>query len=95
MVREPEKSSISFRGLADNLYALKANNAKNQYSDLLKIAKYEQNDAFVKFDYKNDRLESFLSNFLTINDFKNIRHICKIIFVLLHGQSDVERIFCE
>ena len=66
-------------------------NAKNQYSNLLKIAKYEQNEAFVKFDYKNDRLDSFLSNFLTTNDFKDIWHICKIIFVLLHEQSCVER----
>ena len=39
------------------------------------IAKYEQNDAFVKFDYKNDRLDSFLSNFLTTNDLKDIWHI--------------------
>ena len=55
------------------------------------IAKYEQNDAFVKFDYKNDRLDSFLSNFLTTNDFKDIWHIWQIIFVLSHGQSQVER----
>ena len=59
----------------------------------MKIAKYEQNDAFVKFDYKNDRLDSFLSNILTTNDFKDIWHICKIIFVLSHGQSQVERGF--
>ena len=69
MVKEPEKSSLRFRGLADKLYGLKvitsnvADSAKNQDSDLLKIAKYEQDDAFVKFDYKNDRLDSFLSNF--------------------------------
>ena len=55
------------------------------------IAKYEQNDAFVKFDYKNDRLDSFLSNFLTTNDFKDIWHIWQIIFVLSHGQSQVKR----
>ena len=78
MVREPQKSSIRFRGVADKLYTLKAitsnvaDNAKNQYSDLLKIVKYEQNDAFVKFGYKNDRLDSFLSNFLTTNNFKDI-----------------------
>ena len=59
-VREPEKSSIRFRGLTDKLYALKeitsnvADNAKNQDSDLLKIAKYKQNDTFVKFDCEND-----------------------------------------
>ena len=47
MVRDPEKSSSRFRGLADKLYALKAitsnvaDNAKNKYSDLFKIAKYE------------------------------------------------------
>ena len=99
MVIEPEKSSIRFRGLADKLYALKAvasnvaDNAKNQFDDLLKIAKYEKNDAFVKLDYKNDRLESFLSNFLTTNDFKDLWHVCKIIFVLSHGQSDIEREF--
>ena len=69
MVKEPEKSSLRFRGLAYKLYGLKAitsnvaDSAKNQDSDLLKIAKYEQDDAFVKFDYKNDRLDSFLSNF--------------------------------
>ena len=98
MVRDPEKSSIHFRGLADKLYALKAitsnvaDNTKNQYSDLLKIAKYEQNDAFLKFNY-NNQLDSFLSNILTINDFKDIWPICKIIFVLSHGQSQVERRF--
>ena len=54
---------------------------------------FEQNDAFVKFDYKNDWLGSFLSNFLTTNDFKDIWHFCKIIFVLSHGQSHVERGF--
>ena len=76
MVREPEKSSIPFRDLADKLYGLKAitsnvaDNAKNQYSDLLKIAKYEQNDAFVKFNFL-----IFKSNFLTTNDFKDIWHI--------------------
>ena len=75
MVREPEKSSIPFRDLADKLYGLKAitsnvaDNAKNQYSDLLKIAKYEQNDAFVKFNFL-----IFKSNFLTTNDFKDIWH---------------------
>ena len=46
MVREPEKSSIRFSGVADKLYTLKAitsnvaDNAKNQYSALLKIVKY-------------------------------------------------------
>ena len=56
-VREPEKSSIRFRGLTDKLYAFTSNvadNAKNQDSDLLKIAKYKQNDTFVKFDCEND-----------------------------------------
>ena len=88
-----------FQALADKLYTLKAipsyisDNGKNQYSDLLKIAKYERNDAFLKLDYKNDWLDSFLSNFLTTNDFKDIWHISKIMFVLSHGQGDLERGF--
>ena len=84
------------RGLADKLYALKAitsnvaNNAKVKCSYLLKIANYEQNDAFVKFNYKKDRLDNFISSISTTNDFKDIWHICKIIFVWLHGQSQVK-----
>ena len=34
-------------------------NAKNQSSNLLKIAKYEQNEAFVKSDYNNDHWSAF------------------------------------
>ena len=101
MVRDPEKSSICFRGLTVKLYAIKvitsnvADNAKNQYSDLLKIAKYEQNYAFVNLIYKNDRLDSYLSNFLTINDFKDIWHIYKIICLVTWTKRRRKRIFCE
>ena len=63
MIKESENSSIRFRSLADKLFFLKrisstvADNAKNQYDELLKIVKYEKSDLFRKFNFKVDRLD--------------------------------------
>ena len=84
MIRQPKQTSIRFRALAYKLFSLKkissdvADQAKNQYDELLNLLKYEKNNEFRNFDSKKDRLDAFL---------------CKLIFVMSHGQSNVERGF--
>ena len=41
-----------------------ADKAKNQYDKLLNLVKYEKNDQFHNFNFKKDRLDSFLANYL-------------------------------
>ena len=53
-------------------------------------AKYEQRE---KFNYKEDRIDTFFANFISNDDFKDLWQICKLIFVLSHGQSNIERGF--
>ena len=49
---------------------------------------------FIKFNYVEDRLDTFLGLYLANeNRFKDLWYICKLIFTLSHGQSNVERGF--
>ena len=60
----------------------------------MKIAKYEHGEAFLKFDYKKDCLDEFIWPFLIrLSDSKEPGTVCKVIFVLSHGQSFTERGF--
>ena len=66
MIRQPKQTSIRFRALAYKLFSLKkissdvADQAKNQYDELLNLVKYEKNNEFRNFDSKKDRLDAFL-----------------------------------
>ena len=99
MIRKPEQSSICFRALTDKLSSLKkissdvADQAKNQYDELLNLVKYEKNNEFCNFDSKKDRLDAFLAKYLTSYGYIDLWHICKLIFVMSHGQSNAERCF--
>ena len=99
MIRQPEQSSIRFRALTDNPFSLKkissdvANQAKNQYDKLLNFVKYEKNNEFHNFDFKKDRLDAFLAKYLTSDSYKDLWHICKLIFLMSRGQSNIERGF--
>ena len=99
MIRQSEQSSIRFRALADKLFSLNkissdvADQAKNQCGELLNLVKYEKNNEFRNFNSKKDRLDAFLAKYLTSNSYKDLWHICKLIFVMSHGQSNVERGF--
>ena len=100
MVHKSDNCSIRFRELADKLYGLNkitaetSDNSKTQFDDLLKIAKYEHREAFVKFDYKKHCLGDIIWPFLMrLSDNKELCTMCKVIFVLSHGQSFTERGF--
>ena len=100
VVHKIDNCSIRFGELADFLYTLNktttetSDNSKIQFDDLLEIAKYEHREAFLKFDYKKGRLDEFIWPLLTrlINN-KELYTVCKVIFVLSHGQSLTERGF--
>ena len=100
MVHKSENCSIRFRELADKLYSLNkitaetSDNSKNQFDDPLKIVKHEHREAFLKFDYKKDRLDEFIWPFLmSLSDNKELCTVCKVIFVLSHSQSLTKRGF--
>ena len=60
----------------------------------MKIAKYEHREGFLKFDYKKDHLDEFIwPFFMRFTDNKELCTVCKVIFVLSHGQSFTERSF--
>ena len=68
MIRQPEQSSIHLRALTDKLFSLKkissdvADQAKNQYDELLNLVKYEKNSEFCNFHSKKDRLDRAQTN---------------------------------
>ena len=100
MVHKSDSCSVRFRELADKLYALNkitaetSDNSKIEFDDLLKIAKSEHREAFLKFDYKKDRLDEFILPFLMrLSDSKELCTVCKVIFVLSHDQNFTERGF--
>ena len=100
MVHKSDNSSIRFRELTDKLYVLNKITAETsdsftiQFDDLLKIAKHEHREAFLKFDYKKIHLDEFIwSFFMRLTDNKELCTMFKVIFVLSHGQSFAERDF--
>ena len=89
MVYKRDNYSIRFREVADKLYAFNkitaetSDNSKIQFDDLLKIAKYKHREAFLKFDYKKDRLDEFIWPFLMIlSDNKELCTMCKVISII-------------
>ena len=99
MVYKSENCSIRLRGLAElysfnKITAETSDNSKNQFDDLLKIVKHGHREAFLKFDYKKDRLDEFIWPFLMrLSDNKELCTVCKVIFVLSHDQSFTKRGF--
>ena len=71
-----------------------ADKAKNQFEVFLKDSKLQHEKEFKSFDFRKDRLDSFLGTyFASQNCYSKLWHVCKLIFVLLHGQSSIERGF--
>ena len=92
MVRSNQECSLRFRGLVDKLYNLKkisvktADNFKDQYDQFLKSVQFEH--------FKEDRLDKLLGMYLSSEEqYKELWSICKLVFVLSHGQSHIERGF--
>lgn len=58
------------------------------------MVKYECKEKFRNFNNKKDRLDVFLGNYIaTAEEYKDLWYVCKVIFVLSHGQSNIERGF--
>ena len=98
MVNSPKEYSQRFTILADRLFALKkssasvTDNSKYQFDKFLKVAQYERKEEFLKFSFKKDCLGIFFALFLAENDsYNKVWVICKIFFVLTHGQGFTER----
>ena len=92
MVNCPKECFEKFMILADCLFAAVANNSKYQFDQFLKVAQYERKEEFLKFSFKKDCLGIFFALFLAENDsYNKVWVICKIFFVLTHGQGFTER----
>ena len=100
MVRSSEECSLQFTSLVDKFYVMKkitapcADNAKDQFDKFLTAVKYEHKERFLKFKFKEDHLDKFLGLYVAGEDqFKDFWCVCKLVFILSHGQSNVERGF--
>ena len=89
-----KKLASKFKALADGLSHIKkitakvTDMAKFQHNEFQKIVWEKHHSEFVAFDFVKDRLDVFLGKY--ISDKKELWHICKLVFVLSHGQSYVE-----
>ena len=86
--------------LADLLYSLifissfVAENAKFQNDPFTNKEVVNEKDQFLSFDMRKQRVDVFLPDYLSINpQYKELWGICKLIFILQHGQSFTERGF--
>jgi len=100
MIEIPTKAQKRFKKMADNLFALKfitsseADNAKFQYDDFMSKDVLLNKDKFMKFNFKADRVDTFLYQFVEVNkDYSDLWKVMKLIFILSHGQSYTERGF--
>ena len=76
------------------LSAVEANQAKQEYLKFMSSFIVTNKEKFLSFDQDKDRLDRFFGNLMQANaDFFNLWKVCRIIFVLSHGQADVERGF--
>ena len=67
--------------------------AKEQYRKLFEIVDINKN-VFQNFDLKSDRLDRFFSDFIGKNNAcEEVWKVFKLVFVLSHGQSSIERGF--
>ena len=83
--------------LVNKLYSCKwiveksAEGAKLQYDDFLSLTCKQNRD---KFKWNEDPLDEFLGVYLHRNKkYQDFWYVCKVIFVLPHGQSSIERGF--
>ena len=77
----------------DRLSPKSAELAKEQYQKLFEIVDSNRK-AFQDFDLKSDRLDRFFSDFIGANKtYQDVWNVFKLVFVLSHGQSSIERGF--
>ena len=100
MLHNPEASLLKFENIVNKLFSHKrmssseTDRAKQQCESFLNGTVLKNKEKFEGFNSRNSHIDTFLAEFLAINEeFKWFWFVCKIIFTLLHGQSQVERGF--
>ena len=99
MARFPEVSSQRFTKLADRHCALNkisantADKSKNQYADLVNMARFEHKEMFLDLRMKSDRVDVFLIDLFSEKSHAYLLVVIKIICIISHGQSLTERGF--
>ena len=69
------------------------NDAARQYTSFLTDVVDVNREKFLQFDKFVDRVDSFFKQFMVTNEYKEMWKVCKIVFILFHGQSAIERGF--
>ena len=93
MAESPQAASKRFIKLANSLYALKfvtsvADNAKFQFDQMLKKEVIKNEGKFLAFNFRTQRADEFPGYNVGNNpEYKALWEVCKLIFVLQHGQS--------
>ena len=98
MANNKEVANAHFGALAGKLVRVKlilsdeADEAMKEYEKFLGEECIQFKDKFEAFNQDKDRLDEFLGVFLRgKKQYKSLWKVCVIVFVLSHGQSDVER----
>ena len=59
----------------------------------MKSVRLLNEEQFLKFEVKSYYLDQFLGIFMNNPKFKDLWKVCKLVFVLFHGQSQTEQGF--
>ena len=100
MICNADPSIARAKRLIQSLYELnplsaaEADQAKQEYLEFMSSVAVTAKEKFLLFDNDKDCLDSFMGSLMQGNaDFVNLWKVCRIIFVLSHGQTDVGRGF--
>ena len=98
MVCKKEECVLKFQGLVDVLFRKKrlsaksTDNCKQQYDELFEDVQFKHKENFLKFNYLTDHLDDLLCLYLADEKkYENLWYVCKIVMILSHGQSCIER----
>ena len=76
------------------LTSAESDNAKREFELFIQTEVHQNKDEFSSFDKDKQRLDTFLSKYISQNaDCVHLWKVCKVVFVLFHGQGGVERGF--
>ena len=76
------------------LSAKSADDCKQQHSEFLEDVQFKHKENFLMFNYLTNRLDDFLCPFLADEKkYENLWYVRKIVMILSHGQSSIERNF--
>ena len=100
MVSKKEECVLKYQGLVDVLFRKKrlsaksADDCKQQHNEFLEDVQFKNKENFLMFNYLTNRLDDFLCPFLADEKkYENLWYVRKIVMILSHGQSSIERNF--